>query len=303
MTIYPENESPLSPDIWTVQRVLSWSVPWLKEKLPDLNGSPRLDAELLLASVLKIDRTSLFLQLDRPLNKAERDEFKILIRRRADSEPIAYIVGYRDFYRHRFKVSDAVLIPRPDTETLVETVANAARAVNGPKILDVGTGSGCVAVSLAAEVPQSIVEAWDVSEGALKIAQTNSMEAGTANIVFHRRDALDVQDLPVHRFDFIVSNPPYIASDEKPMMSSETLLFEPELALFAPEADGLTFYRTFADHYGRCLRPGGKIFLEVGVHQAARVAQLFMTAGWQKIKVVKDLSGFDRVVCAETADV
>ena len=303
MTIYPENDAPLSPDIWTVQRVLGWAVPWLKEKLPDLNCSPRLDAELLLANVLKIDRTNLFLQLDRPLTKPEKETFKTLVRRRAESEPVAYIIGYRDFYRHRFKVTDAVLIPRPDTESLVETVVTAARSMNSPRILEVGTGSGCVAVSLAADVPTSIIEAWDVSESALNIARSNAACVGVANISFKVQDALAFNALPVKQFDFIVSNPPYIASDERSLMSSETLRYEPRLALFPADSDGLTFYRAFATYYGQCLLPGGKIFLEVGVHQAARVAQLFIEAGWQKIKIVKDLSGCERVISAECVEV
>ncbi len=299
MTVYPENESPLSLEIWTVHRVLAWAVPWLKEKLADQINSPRLDAELLLSSVLKIDRTRLFLQLDRPLTKPERDDFKTLIRRRAEAEPLAYIIGYRDFYRHRFRVSDAVLIPRPDTEILVEAVISSAKSVSAPRILDIGSGSGCVAVSLAAEILTAAVEAWDVSESALAIARDNAADAGVENIQFLLRDALNTESLPTGVFDFIVSNPPYIAKDEQAIMSAETLRYEPHLALFPNESDGLTFYRLFASNYMKCLSPGGKIFLEVGVNQAAIVAQLFEAAGWRKINKVKDLSGHERVVIAE----
>ena len=301
MTIYPENESTQSSaaEIWTVQRVLSWSAGWLKEKSRDSTGNHRLEAELLLASVLELERMKLYLQLDRPLSKAERDTFKVLLRRRVEGEPIAYILGYRDFYRHRFKVSPAVLIPRPDTELLVETALNEAKRLTAPKILDVGTGSGCVAISLATEIPEALVEAWDISDEALQVAAINKDVIGVPNLTIVKKDALHALAFEGEAYDLIVSNPPYIAADESSIMSPETLKYEPRGALFPEGADGLTFYRSFAANCLRALRPQGKIFLEIGMNQGEKVAQLFNDAGWRKISVVRDLAGHDRVVSAE----
>lgn len=301
MTIYPENENAgLSAELWTVQRVLSWSTGWLKEKAADATVNSRLEAELLLASVLDIDRMRLYLQLDRPLTKVEREAYKGQIRRRAEGEPIAYITGYRDFYRHRFSVSPAVLIPRPDTEILVEAALNAVASGSAPRILDVGTGSGCIAISLASELPEAVVDAWDIADEALAVASANVSSIGVLNVNLRVCDALS-EVLTPGSYDLIVSNPPYIPRFETHLMSAETLNKEPALALFAPDDDGLTFYRRFASDFMPALREGGKIFLEIGHSQGAIVAQLFSDAGWRKITVVKDLAGHDRVVSAERA--
>ena len=301
MTIYPENETTTQPgdDIWTVQRVLLWSGGWLKEKSGAFSDNHRLEAELLLAAVLDLERMKLYLQLDRPLSKSERDAFKLLLRRRAEGEPIAYILGYRDFYRHRFKVSPAVLIPRPDTELLVESAFLAAKSLTAPRILDIGTGSGCVAISLAAELPESVVEAWEVSDEAIQVALINRSSVGVSNLTIIKQDALRDSAYKGEPYDIIVSNPPYIAANERSLMSAETLKHEPQGALFPDDADGLTFYRYLAVNSRQALRPHGKIFLEIGMNQGEKVAQLFKDAGWRKIIVVKDLAGHDRVVVAE----
>ena len=241
------------------------------------------------------------MRLDLPLEKKERDEFKTLLRRRVEGEPIAYILGYRDFYRHRFEVSRSVLIPRPDTEILVEQALTAARGFNAPRILDIGTGSGCVAISLAAELPEATVEAWDISDEALAVARTNMDAIGVANLTLLPRDALAPDAFRCQQFDVIVSNPPYVARHEVGLMSHETRAYEPEMALFSPDGYGLAFYRCFAERCQEALPPGGKICLEIGLNQAEEVAQLFNAANWRKIEVIKDLAGHDRVICAERA--
>jgi release factor glutamine methyltransferase len=298
---YPENEkSAEDQDVWTVQRILTWSAAWLKAKQNHPSCNARLDAELLLASVFASDRMNLYLQLDRPLTKSERDDFKNLLLRRGQGEPIAYILGYRDFYRQRFIVSKDVLIPRPDTELLVESALNFAKSRRGQiGILDIGTGSGCVAISIAAELPQALVEAWDISEAALDNAQKNAKNLEVHNLSFKACDGLALDQSHGLEFDLIVSNPPYIASDEIALLSPETLAFEPRLALFCPKQNGFSFYEAFAKNAGQALKPGGRIFLEVGVNQSAKVAQLFEGAGWGKILIEKDLSGHGRVVSAE----
>ena len=295
-----QDQAPSSqPDVWTVQRVLTWSAGFLKERSKDLTSNPRLEAELLLAHVLDLDRMKLYLQLDRPLSKDERESFKTQLRRRGDGEPVAYIVGYRDFYRHRFQVSPSVLIPRPDTELLVELALRGIGDLESPRILDVGTGSGCVAISIAAERPQSSVTAWDISAEAVKLAHTNAQNLGVTNVTISCRNALLDLTSDVGSFDFIVSNPPYIAKHETKLMSFSTISFEPQLALFTSDDDGLQFYKFFAGNYHQLLSTGGKIFLEIGLQQGEKVAQLFEIAGWRKIEVTKDLSGHDRVISAE----
>jgi release factor glutamine methyltransferase len=237
------------------------------------------------------------LQLDRPLSKDERDSFKVLFRRRAEFEPVAYILGYRDFYRHRFKVDRSVLIPRPDTELLVELALSALKDNQTAKILDVGTGSGCIAISLAAELPGASVTAWDVSDEALSLACANAESNKVTNVNFLRQDAMSATTASA--FDLIVSNPPYIARSEKLIMGPGVEAYEPALALFTSDPEGLDFYKKFASSYQAFLNPGGKIFLEIGLNQGEKVAHLFDVAGWQKIKIAKDLSGHDRVLSAE----
>lgn len=296
------DQEPLSsshPDLWTVRRILSWSVDYLSGKSRDLAATARLDVEMLLANVLGLDRMRLYLQLDRPLTKDERESFKILLRRRAEFEPVAYLLGYRDFYRHRFKVDQNVLIPRPDTEILVESVVAASKDYSSPKILDVGTGSGCIAISLAAEIPGAKVTAWDISEPALVVARANAESLNVNNVTFLNQDALAVNLPGAGAFDLIVSNPPYITPSETNIMGPGVQAYEPALALFASDSEGLEFYRVFALSYQRILNTGGKIFLEIGFSQAAKVAQLFQDAGWRKIKISKDLSGHDRVLSAD----
>ena len=301
MDHYPENEKPLEDqDVWTVLRILTWSAGWLKGKQSHPSCNARLDAELLLASVFGFDRMKLFLQLDRPLTKLERDSFKNLLLRRGHGEPVAYILGYRDFYRQRFIVSKDVLVPRPDTELLVESTIKFAKSRRGQvNILDIGTGSGCIAISIAAELPEALVEAWDISEAAIDIAKRNAENLGVHNVNFKVRDGLDLDQSQGLEFDMIVSNPPYIARDEVALLSPETLAYEPRLALFCPKQNGFSFYEAFAKNADNVLKPQGRIFLEVGLNQSAKVAQLFEGSGWEKILIEKDLSGHGRVVSAE----
>jgi release factor glutamine methyltransferase len=287
------------PDLWTVRRILSWSVDYRSAKSHDLAGSARLDVELLLASVLGLDRMKLYLQLDRPLTKDEREAFKILLRRRAELEPVAYLLGYRDFYRHRFKVDRNVLIPRPDTELLVELAVAALKDKPSAKILDIGTGSGCIAISLAAECPESFVTAWDISDEALAVARTNAESLNVTNVEFVKHDARNVIASTANTYDLIVSNPPYISRADVTQMGPGVQAYEPGLALFTTDLEGLEFYKIFATSYQGLLRPAGKIFLEIGFNQGEKVAHLFEATGWRKIKISKDLSGHDRVVSAE----
>jgi len=296
----PENDGrALDQEIWTIKRVLKSSFDWLKAKNSDPYCNHRLDSEVMLSDVLGVDRMQLYLDLDRPLNKDERDRYRALLMQRGMGVPVAQIIGHRDFYRHRFIVTKDTLIPRADTECLVEAAIAQLRPLEMPKVLDIGTGSGCIGISIAAAIPNARIEAWDVSEEALVVARSNAERLGFSNINFMLRDALSANSYGSERFHMIVSNPPYIPWNEKSLCAAETLNFEPHLALFTGEEDGLTFYRRFAVSGANSLVEGGRIFLEVGHNQAEKVAYLFEGQGWRKIVMIKDLSGRSRVVAAE----
>ncbi len=283
----------MSQQIWTIKDVIDWSIPYLKEK-----GSPsaRLDAELLLCDVLACRRLDLYLDHHKPLNSDERTAFRDRIRRRSQGEPVAYILGRKEFYGHEFSVGPATLIPRPETEHLVEQVLQSFPEDQELKGLDVGTGTGCIAISLKKARPQWHMEAWDVSREALNVAAANA-EKLAASVTLEQRDVLNDQSWSscLHGFDFIVSNPPYIATSERSELPVSVVRFEPALALFAEES-GLIFYRTLAQKAAQSLRKGGKIFLEIGSGQASDVCLLLEESGWQDIAVHQDLAGLDRVV-------
>lgn len=294
----PLSESPRE-DVWTVQKVVQWSTGWVKEKGVDKDASsPRLEAELLLAHVLQCDRMRLYLQLDRPLSKEERDTFKNLLKRRVDGEPISQILGYRDFFRHRFKVTKDVLTPRPDTEILVEQALAFLADKPQAQVLDVGTGSGCIAISLALDVPGSSVEAWDVSSDALNVAGENARELNAGRVAFVQKDIF-VADAD-HRYDLVVSNPPYIRRGDERSLSVSVSKFEPSLALFDDHAvDGLSFYRVLAKRATTWLRPGGALIVECGCDQTEAVSEIFGSHGLKKLTITKDLAGLPRVVSGE----
>ena len=203
-------------------------------------------------------------------------------------EPVQYILGYAEFYGLKFKVTPAVLIPRPETEELVELIGEE---ISDPKlsILDIGTGSGCIPITLKKNIAQAEVTSVDISEDALKIARENAQSNGV-EVTFIHMDIL--KDAPARGYDVIVSNPPYIGFDEKERMNDNVLIHEPHLALFSE--DPLQFYKRIAEIAPQILNPGGKIYVEVSEFRATEVADLFGKLGQVAIK--KDMSGKDRIV-------
>ena len=221
---------------WTIREVLDWAT-------EDFAGrgieSPRLDAELLVAEALGTDRVGLYLDLHRPLVDAERSSIRPLVARRREREPVAYILGHRDFYGRRFNVTKDVLIPRPDTETLVDHALECIPEARPCRVLDIGTGSGAIAVTIAAERPLAMVTATDISEAALKVAANNAERLGVAErIRFERANLLSSTE----QYDLIVSNPPYVARSEMLSLQAEVRKHEPSDALEAGE-DGLDIIR------------------------------------------------------------
>ena len=275
-------------EVWTVLKLLRWTADYFKGRDID---SPRLDAELLLADTLKLDRVGLYLNFERPLQAGELAAYREQVRRRAGHEPLAYILGRAEFWSLPFKVTPAVLIPRPDTELLVEAalplLAGAAR------VLDVGTGSGALAIALAHERQAVTVTAIDLSAAALAVANENARTNGVAErIAFVETD---LAALPVGPFELIVANPPYIPQGDLAGLMPEVRDFEPRLALDGGP-DGLDAYRALGRQAGAVLAPGGWLLVEVGIGQAAAVQELFASAGLAEIFTARDLAGIERVV-------
>ncbi len=275
-------------ETWTVLKVLQWTAGYLRDKGIE-NG--RLDAELLLAEVLQFDRVGLYLNYDRPLQADELAAYRQLVGRRSRREPLQYILGRAEFWSLTFKVGPAVLIPRPDTEVLVEEALRRVRADG--TILDVGTGSGAVAVALASELPAARLVGIDVSDAALQVAAENARHIGVADQVDLQQ--IDLACLPTGPFDLIVANPPYIPEADLAGLMPEVRDHEPALALAGGD-DGLDCYRLLAGQTATRLKPGGWLLVEVGIGQAAAVLEIFAAAELQEGFCQNDLNGIPRVV-------
>jgi release factor glutamine methyltransferase len=283
-------------ETWTVRTVLGWTTEYLAKRGID---SPRLTAEMLLAHALRLSRVYLYTDLDRPLVKAERAGFRSLIERRAAGEPTHYLIGAREFYNRSFAVDPRVLIPRPETELLVESVLRAVPKDRSSQLLDVCTGSGCIAVSLAAERPQASVWATELSTDACEVARANAL----ANKVDGRIKVLQ-GDLfeplaPGVRFDAVVSNPPYVSSGEIAGLSAEVRR-EPLTALDGG-ADGLALLRRIIAGAGSRLKPGGLLALEIGEKQGEAVLDLLRRAGYANARIEKDLARLDRLALGNSS--
>jgi release factor glutamine methyltransferase len=266
-------------------------------------STARLDAELLLAHCLQRDRVRLYMDFEYQLAAEELALFRELVRRRGKREPVAYIIGYKEFWTLRLAVAPGVLIPRPDTEVLVEETIHLLKdcgSTSSIRILDIGTGSGAIAIALAKEIPDAAIAALDVSEQALAVAQANAraFDFG-ARIECICADSL--HGMPEGRlFDAIVSNPPYIPSADIDLLEPDIKNFEPRLALDGGP-DGLDFYRTVIPQMSRYLNATGFVALEIGDGQGQAVVELFAAAGgYAAARIVKDYARKDRVVTAYT---
>ncbi len=296
---------------WTIGGLLQTVGPYLRDKG---STSPRLDAELLLAETLGIENIQLYTQYDRPLSAAEVDSYRALVARRAAHEPVAYILGRAHFRKLVLAVAPAVLIPRPETEELVEAAlrllllrppfsvggdsrsracGESSGSVSSPLVADVGTGSGAIALSLAQEAGLRVL-ATDTSREALAVAKANAQALGLADSVeFVRSDLLG--GVPDNSLHLIVSNPPYVTSGEMAGLAPDVRDFEPVAALDAGE-DGLCIIRRLLPEAARALRRGGSLLLEVGHMQAGLVEFLAKEAGFAMVGVHKDMSGKERIV-------
>lgn len=275
-------------ETWTVLKVLQWTAGYLKEKGVD---GARLDAELLLAEVLQLDRVGLYVNYDRPLEETELAAYRKLVGRRARREPVAYILGRSEFWSLPLAVRPEVLIPRPDTEVLVEEALQ--RAAGEGRILDVGTGSGAIAIALAHELPEAQVVAIDLSDDALAVAKENARSNSVAERIFFQQG--DLRNLPSGPFELIVSNPPYIPQGDLASLQPDVRDYEPHLALVGG-SDGLDCYRILASQSRQCLTAGGWMLLEVGLGQAEAVQELLIQEGLVDVFCRDDYAGVARVV-------
>ncbi len=247
------------------------------------------DAWLLMSAVCRIDRNFYYVYGNEEMIKEQEKEYMALLEKRAERIPLQYITGEQDFMGLTFKVNPGVLIPRQDTETLVEEVLKAVTP--GMEVLDLCTGSGCIAVSLAKFVPGAKVQGVDISPEALKVSEENARRNGV-NVHFFLSDMFGQVE---GKFDMIVSNPPYIPTGEIQGLMPEVKDFEPHLALDGKE-DGLWFYRILAGEGKKYLKPKGTLMVEIGCDQGKDVSRIFKDNGYCDIKVIKDLAGLDRVV-------
>lgn len=262
------------------------------QRLSQASESPRIDAEILLCRSIDVPRAYLFAHPGDELDEAALERFRAVLERRVAGEPMAYITGTREFWSKELLVSPATLVPRPETELLVELALREIPRRGAMRILDLGTGSGAIAIALAGERPLCEITATDRSPDALAIARENARQLSIPNIRFVEGDW--IEPLKGETFDLIVSNPPYVRSDDPALVS---LAFEPTSAL-AAGPDGLDAIRRLAADCGDVLVPGGPLFIEHGAEQADDVAGLLEAAGWQEIRLHRDLAGLPRVTAA-----
>lgn len=286
----------MSKSVWTIMEILNWTKQHFAAKGVE---NPRLDAEVLLCAVLKCQRIKLYTEFDKPLSEDERQLMRSFVERRAKHEPLAYIIGERAFMRNSFKVTPATLVPRPETELLVESLVQASKLLKADgavKILDIGTGSGAILVSLLDYLPAAVGVGVDISNAALAVAKENA-----ANIGVDKRAAFRYSDVfsnvPLEKkFDIIVSNPPYIPAADIAMLDKDVQQ-EPHSALDGG-ADGLDFYRRIVREAAAHLADDGLLAFEIGINQSEAVQKLCLTSGFKQVAVRNDYADIPRMVFA-----
>ena len=268
----------------------------IKEALSDCYSTGEITAltRIIATELLAVSQMAFYMKDDVALTAEQETMLDDAIARLQKHEPIQYILGYSDFCGLRFNVSPATLIPRPETSELVEWIASEANG--NESILDIGTGSGCIAISIANKLPQSKVSAWDISPDALAVATENS-KANGCNVAFETVDILGYKPAG-EQFDIIVSNPPYIKENEKSAMHSNVLDWEPHTALFVPDNDPLLFYRTIAQKATTMLRPGGKLYFEINRAHGKETVEMLAALGYTDIELRKDFAENDRMIRA-----
>ena len=279
------------PEIWRIIDLLNWAESYFKEKGFE---NPRSEIEWLLRAVLKCNRMDVYLRFEEPLSQSQLATLRSWVKRRLEREPLQYITGFCDFYGREFSVNEHVLIPRPETERLIDTALEKGKGLDSPSILDIGAGSGCIATTLGLEIPGSTILGIDVSEDAIGIANKNKEKLEAENVSFQKMNILEQR--PEGEFDVLVSNPPYIPKGEMDGLMKDVKDFEPTVAL-TDQKDGLIFYKRFAEVGKEVVKSSGWIILEVGLedHPSA-VKNIFSESGFPDTELIKDYNGDDRVL-------
>jgi release factor glutamine methyltransferase len=285
----------MSEPIWTIRALLAWTTDYLAKK-GAAPSTARLEAQLLLSHVLRCKKVDLIVRFEEIPAEADRAAFRELIKRRTDGLPVAYLTGSREFYMLEFEVGPAVLVPRPETETLVAEALQLLKPLAAPTVLDLCSGSGCIGVSIAQQKPESRVTMADVSPDALDVARRNAKKHGVESRMQFRQGDLFAALPPGSRFDAILCNPPYIAPGELATLAPDVREHEPRLALDGGP-DGLAFYRRIATDAAKHLNAGGSLLLEIGSTQEAAVRSIFGERPEFELRhVLKDHAGLPRVV-------
>lgn len=286
----------MNKPVWTIIKILDWTKQYFADRGVE---NPRLDAEVLLCAVLQCERIKLYMDFERPLTGAELSQYKNYVARRGQHEPLAYILGEKEFMRNSFKVTPATLVPRPETELLVESLIKVARGLKADgdvKILDIGTGSGAIIVSLLDYLPNAKGVGVDISVDALIVAEENSRRIGVRERAGFMQSDL-FSRIPVDKkFDIIVSNPPYIPAADIAGLAKDVQK-EPRGALDGG-ADGLDFYRRIISEAMDHMTDEGILAFEVGINQAQVVAELCRKAGFKATAIRKDYADIERMVFA-----
>ncbi|QDT97006.1 Release factor glutamine methyltransferase [Gimesia aquarii] len=295
-----ESPSKTSAEPWTIRRILDWTTAHLEKHGSD---SPRLDTEVLLAFARKCERIRLYTNYDDVVTEAERTLMRQLVQRRAKSEPVAYLVGKREFFGLDFYVDSSVLVPRPDTETLVMELVEETQKRASSSILDLCTGSGCVAIAAAANCSNARFLATDISEAALEVAKKNA-ESNSLSQKIRFLKSNCFESIPHDSlFDLIVSNPPYIPDSEIELLEADVRQHEPRLALAGGE-DGLDFYRRIIQEAHQYLNEEGVLMLEFSPEQEVALKSLFdKSEKYTDVKVKADLAGRARVIIGKKSPI
>jgi len=290
----------MAQEQWTIKKLLEWVSNYFEQHGVD---APRLAAELLLCHVLKLERIQLYTLYDRVVNPEQLTELRGLVKRAAEHEPIAYLVGRCEFYSLGLKITPDCLIPRPETELLVERAIDFLRGRPGAHyVLDLCTGSGCIAAVIAKNVQDAEVVATDISDTALAVAAENMKRHQLdENVKLLCGDLFDpiIQGLDKMRFDLIVCNPPYVSENEYEKLEPNVKTYEPKLALYAA-ADGLDIYQRILEKVDDFLKPDGALMMEIGYAQGPATRQMLETTGiFKDIHIEKDFADNDRIIIAK----
>lgn len=280
----------------TVLEVIKLSTEYLQKKGVE---SPRANAEILLAEILKCKRLELYLSFDKPLAENEVQMYREFIRKRGLRIPLQYIVGNVEFYGLKLIVNEHVLIPRPETELLVEKIINDANKSANLKILDIGVGSGNISLSISKNLPNSKVVSIDISENAIEVANQNAkLNSLQERVEFRLFDIMNDDLNVLGKFDVIVSNPPYVSENDYKSLEPELKNHEPKIAL-TDNSNGLSFYKHIIEVSNQLLNKPGKLYFELGMDQSEQIKIFFEQKKFSNIEVFKDYSGIDRIICGE----